>query len=128
MLRVDADWQRQWGDTDVCMGIWGRERVSNMKRCESELVPHWRSRSMASHLAWPAAPRTSQWGPGSSTTSPGDGPGSPGSTREWGGRPRLGSPRSDPMKGCNDAGALADKWLQLGLIGRNSEKSVPYNY
>ena len=43
-LRVDADWQRQWGDTDVCMGIWGRDRVSNMKR---EPVPHWRSRSVA---------------------------------------------------------------------------------
>ena len=43
-LRVDADWQRQWGDTDVCMGIWGRDRVSNMKR---EPVPHWRSLSIA---------------------------------------------------------------------------------
>lgn len=43
-LRVDADWQRQWGDTDVCMGIWGRDRVSNMMR---EPVPHWSSRSIA---------------------------------------------------------------------------------
>jgi hypothetical protein len=47
------------------------------------------------------------------TTSPGAGPGNPGAGGTWGEDPAWGH--------C----ALADKWLQQGLIGRNSENSVP---
>ena len=45
-LRVDADWKRHWGNTDVCMGMFGRERVVNMRSPGAKPVAHWRSDSL----------------------------------------------------------------------------------